>query len=386
MVERELKINKKKSFFIFGPRQVGKSTFIKANFPKENTLYYDFLLNEEYLKYLTDTSLLRKEISRRDKSKRYVVIDEVQRIPEILNEVHYLLESLSDPPVFVLSGSSARKLKRENANMLGGRALTYQMFPLSYRELGQCFDLDTALRFGSLPSIYLEKDDETKIDSLRSYTETYLEEEIKAECLVRNINGFVRFLKVAAEHNGDIINFSNISRETSNSRSSVKEFFQILEDTLVGFYLLPYSKSARKRLVSHPKFYFFDIGVTRAIRKQLNSPMQPKTYEYGKAFEQFLILELIKFSRYNKKDLEFSFYRTNAGAEVDLIIETPDCEIFAVEIKANTKPDLSELKGLRSFAELVPGAKLICASLATKRYEDKGILILPWQELFDCLI
>ena len=245
------------------------------------------------------------------------------------------------------------------------------------------FDLNKILRFGLLPRIYSEEDTELCKDLLRSYTETYLQEEIKAEALVRNIHGFIRFLKIAAENNGEIINYTNIARETGNDRNIVKEFFQILEDTLVGFYLLPFSKSARKRLVSHSKFYFFDVGVTRALQGKLNLELHSSSMDFGKVFEQFLILEIIKFSKYYRKDLELSFYRTSAGAEVDIIIETPEKTRFAVEIKASTNPSMSKLKGLKSFYSIDPKAKLICASLVTKQYKHHNILFVPWQELFE---
>lgn len=381
-IKRELEIIRTKSFFLLGPRQVGKSTFIRQNFPAKNSLYYNFLLNEEYEKYIQDTSLLRKEVQARSTNIKYVIIDEVQRIPEILNEVHYLLEYLAKPPVFVLSGSSARKLKRGQANLLGGRALTYHMYPLSYHELKNNFDLDSVINYGSLPAIYFEKDKQIKREMLSSYAETYLQEEIRAEALVRNIKGFLRFLTISAQENGELINFSNIARDTGTDRNTVKEFFQILEDTLIGFHLTAYSKSSRKKLVSHSKFYFFDLGVVKALAKRLSLQIEKRSSDYGKAFEHFIILELMKFSRYNRKDWEFSFYRTNAGAEVDLIIETPCSKVYAIEIKAQANPSMSGLKGLKSFAEIRPDAQLICACLCSKAYEDRDIRILPWQELF----
>lgn len=385
MYKRELKINKKNSFFLFGPRQVGKSTFLKQEFLKSNSLYYDFLKNDEYIKYSSDTTLFRKEVINRDRSKKYIILDEVQRIPEILNEVHYLLENTTNTPVFCLSGSSARKLKRHDSNMLGGRAVTQYMYPLSHREIGDNFNLDKALSLGTLPRIYSEENLDLCKDLLRSYTETYLQQEVKAEALVRNISGFIRFLKIAAENNGEIINYTNIARETGNDRNTVKEFFQILEDTLIGSYLFPFSKSARKRLISHPKFYFFDTGVVRALQGKLNLSLHDSTFDLGKLFEQFIILEIIKFSRLYKRDFELSFYRTSAGAEVDIIIESPGETRLAVEIKASNNPSLSNLKGLKSFLEIDPKARLICASLVTKKYVDSGINFVHWKELFEIL-
>jgi uncharacterized protein len=381
-IKRELKINKSKSFFLFGPRQVGKSTFLKENFQSRDSLYFNFLLNEEYEKYLLDKSLFRKEVLA-SKEKKFIILDEIQRIPELLNEVHYLLENMENPPSFILSGSSARKLKRKEANMLGGRALKYEMFPFSYSELKTDFDLENLINYGSLPQIYLEKDPELKRRLLSSYCETYLQEEIRAEALVRNIKGFISFLKIAAENNGEIINFSNIARETGNERASIKEFYQILEDTLLGFFLLSYKKSSRKKLVAHPKFYFFDLGVSKALAKQINLTISRPSSAYGKAFEHFIILEIIKSNRYKQKDWDLSFYRTAAGAEVDLIIEKPDKSLLAIEIKSKNNPEMSELKGLRSFQDLKPEAKLICVSMNSKNYEDKGISFQNWESFLE---
>ncbi len=381
-IHRELEIDLSRSFFLFGPRQVGKTTFLKTLIPKNEALFFNFLHHEVYSRYLTRPDLFRKEIEQRDPSKRFIVADEIQKVPSLLNEVHYLIEETKSPPIFCLSGSSARKLKRGQANLLAGRATTYNLYPLSFRELAEKFDLDLALNYGLLPYAYLHQ----SRDFLQSYVETYLEEEIKAEALTRNLHGFINFLRVVAEHNGELINYSNLARETGNSRAQIKEFFQILEDTLVGYFLFSYSKSVRQKLVQHPKFYFFDIGVVRAIRKQLNYQFEMQTPEYGKAFEQFIILELMKFSRYRKLDLTFSFYRTAAGAEVDLIVETPRAKTIAIEIKSQASPTLSRLKGLFSFAENNAEAELVCACLTPRAYKEKNILILPWQELFDFLL
>ena len=228
----------------------------------------------------------------------------------------------------------------------------------------------------------LESDINLVKGTLRSYVETYLEEEIKQEVLIRNIGGFLRFLKLAAEENGNIINYSNIAREAGNERRAVREFFQILEDTLIGFHLLPYARSSRKKLVQHPKFYFFDTGVQRALSNQISLKLERGTSLYGKAFEHFIILEIIRLSYYFKKDFEFSFYRTSDGAEVDLIIETPSKETFAIEIKSSLQIDPRTLSGLKSFKEICPKAKLFCTSLVERRRKTEEIEILPWKEIF----
>ncbi|MCE2929478.1 MAG: AAA family ATPase [Candidatus Caenarcaniphilales bacterium] len=380
---RELKINPKKSFFLFGPRQVGKSTLLRNLFHPKESLYYNFLLNSEYMNHASDPNLFRNQVIHRHKNQKFIIVDEVQRLPSLLNEVHYLLEESKNPPIFCLSGSSARKLKKGEANLLAGRALTYKMFPLSHREIGEDFNLIQAISYGTLPAVYTNPD--LAKETLRSYAETYIQEEIKAEALVRNLQGFVSFLKLAAIHNGEILNFANIARETGNSQPTIKEYFQILIDTLLGNFLMPYSKSFRRRLVAHPKFYFFDIGVKRALEQSLSLEIQSKTESFGRNFEHFLILEIIKYNHYYSLDLDLSFYRTNSGAEVDLIIQKPDSSLLAIEIKANEKPNLASVKGLWSFKELEPNARMICACLTTKRYQEKDVLFLPWQELFELL-
>lgn len=384
MINRLIKPLKNKSFFLFGSRQTGKSTLLRGLFPLETSLYYDLLKTEEYLRLQANPSLLREEVKSRPAKITHVVLDEIQRVPELLNEVHLLMES-PNPPHFVLSGSSARKLKRSQANLLGGRALTYRLFPLTVAELGKSFSLNRALRFGTLPKIYLEESEEAAAEQLRSYVETYLKEEIEVEAQVRQLGTFVRFLTIAGIENGNIINFSNIARDTGTTYPVVKSYFQILEDTLIGEMLYPYHNSKRKRLSKHPKFYFFDSGVTRALTRKLTVPLEPKTPEYGRAFEHFLILEIMHRSHYQKNDFTFSYYRTEAGAEVDLIIETPKGTIYAIEIKSGDNVESLHFNGLRSFGEICPEAKLMCAAQVPHQRQMENILILPWEECLNYL-
>lgn len=382
MISRTLQLPKNNSFFVFGPRQTGKSTLIKdIFFQKNSALYYNLLLSKEYLRLSANPTLLREEVMSRKPEITHVIVDEIQRIPALLDEIHALMEG-PRAPYFCLSGSSARKLKRAHANLLAGRAWTYHLYPLTYRELAENFSLEKALNLGTLPPVYLNPSETGAKRTLKSYVETYLKEEIKQEALVRNIGGFLRFLRLAADENGNMLNYSNIARETGTSYQTVKEYFQILEDTLVGFLLLPFSKSSRKRLVKHPKFYFFDLGVHRALTQKLSVPLEKGTSDFGNAFEHFLILEIMRLADYGEKDYGFSFYHTESHAEVDLIVETPKGTTYAVEIKSSEHPDLSQLKGLRSFAEICPNATLICASLAPRRRVIQNITILPWQEVF----
>lgn len=381
MFKRLVKLPKNKSFFLFGPRQTGKSTLLRSLFSVENTLTFDLLKSEEYFRLSSQPELFREEVIHRHKKITHVLIDEVQRIPNLLNEVHFLLEN-KNAPCFILTGSSARKLKRSDANLLAGRALSFSLFPLSFEELGSHFSLHKALERGTLPAIYLEEDTHLAEEQLRAYVDTYLKEEIEREAQVRNIGQFVRFITLAGHENGNVLNFSNLSRETGTSYHTVKSYFQILEDTLLGKLLQPFAKSQRKRLSKHPKFYFFDLGVVRALQKKLSAPLTQKTPDYGKSFEHFLLLEIFKKADYSRSDFEFSFYRTERGAEVDLIIEKPSGEMIALEIKATDNVHSSDLSGLISFSEICPKAKLICACIASHRRKLGKVEILPWQEAF----
>lgn len=380
MIARELNIPKNNSFFLFGPRQSGKSTLLKSQFPAETTYYYDLLKTEEYLRLSAHPTLLREEVQSRLKTLTHVVIDEIQRVPELLNEVHHVMES-GNSPVFILTGSSARKLKRSKANLLAGRALTYHLYPLTATELGSQFQLRKALEMGTLPSVYLDDNIDIAQNRLRSYVETYLKEEIELEAQVRQIGLFVRFLTVAGSENGNVLNFSNIARDTGTSYQTVKSYFQILEDTLLGQFLLPFHKSLRKRSSHHPKFYFFDPGVVRALTKRLTVPLESATSDFGRAFEHWFILEVIRRSDYLRLDYQFSFYRTESGAEVDLIVETPRGNVCAIEIKASDPMDNTHLRGLKSFAAAHPKAKLACACLAPRLRQSAEITILPYQDV-----
>jgi predicted AAA+ superfamily ATPase len=382
--KRILKLPQNANFFLFGPRQVGKSTLIKESFSSKTSITYNLLEEKEYLRLVSNPEIFSQEILKTDKSITHIIIDEIQRLPSLLNEIHNLIESCDNKKFFVMSGSSARKLKRGQANLLGGRAWTRYLYPLSYRELGDDFSLERALRFGTLPAVYLSDNDSAQ-EILGSYVETYLTEEIRAEALVRNIGNFSRFLKLAANESSNLLNYSNIGREASVSNQSIKEYFQILEDTLIGAYLLPYNKSTRKRLVQHPKFYFFDNGVRNSLLKKTKDDVVPGTYSYGIDFEHFIVNEIIKLNRYMKKDWELSFYRSNNGAEVDLIIEKPDKTVMAVEIKSSENPSKADLKGLFSFQEICPSAEMICIARVPRSRALGDITVYPWKEFLDMI-
>ncbi len=388
-ISRLIKISKKHSFFLFGARQTGKSTFIRELFPKETTLVYNLLKIDDFTRLQNNPDLLIEDIKIRDKKITHVVLDEVQKIPKILDHVHYLIEETANPPYFILTGSSARKLKRGQANLLGGRALNYFMAPLTHLELLKAeqqeicsFSLKKVLEYGGLPSIYLEEDQEIAAKLLTDYVDVYLKEEIKEEALVRNLGSFIEFLRFAAEENGNTLNFTKIASDIGVNASTVKEYFLILEDTLIAFFLRPYSKTVRKTISKSPKFYFFDTGVKRALAKETNLELIPKSHEFGKAFEHFIIKEFIHLSKYLNQNFDFSYYRTESGAEVDLIVTTPKKEVYAIEIKATNVPRKQELRGLYSFKEICPKAKLCCVSLSPNKYQIDEIMVYPWQEIF----
>jgi predicted AAA+ superfamily ATPase len=381
MFNRLVKPPKNQSFFLFGPRQTGKTWLLRNEFQPEQTLYYNLLLSEEYMRLNANPVLFREEVLNRNSQVTHIIVDEVQRVPALLNEIHNILES-ANPPHFALTGSSARKLKRSRANMLGGRAWTLQLHPLTHLELQDSFQLSRALALGTLPKICTEGDAEAA-QILRSYVETYLKEEIEAEALVRATGSFIRFLFQAGHESGNVINFSNIARDVGTSSVTVKQYFQILEDTLIGRFLPAYSKSTRKRLAAHPKFYLFDCGVQRALLKRLTVPLMPQTDEYGTAFEHFIINECWSLNSSKQLDYEFSVFRTENGVEVDLIIETPSGDVFAVEIKSSQNPVAVDFRtGLESFASICPSAKLFCVCNAPRSRKVDNITILPWLEFF----
>jgi predicted AAA+ superfamily ATPase len=385
MFKRRLNLPKNKSFFLFGPRQTGKSTLLKKTFSEKESIYYDLLKSDEYTRLTANPSLFREEVLSRGKGKEYIIVDEVQRVPPLLDEVQSIMTSSERSPVFCLSGSSARKLKRAHANLLAGRAWTYHLHPLTHLECGQHFSLDKALRIGTLPSIYSDENEEAAHKSLKAYVNTYLKEEIAAEAIIRNIGAFLRFLPLAAFENGNILNYSNIAKETGVSYKMIQEYFQVLQDTLIGFLLPSFSKSVRKQLAKHPKFYFFDTGVHRAVCGKLSVPLHPGTSEYGDIFEHFIVCEIARFVDYADKDYSLSFYRTKDGAEVDLIVETPAGKVFAIEIKSSHAPDSAHLKGLKSFRQDFPKAALYCVAPVPRVRIVNGITILPWQEIFTVL-
>lgn len=383
MLNRELKLPKNQHFFLIGPRQVGKTTLIKESFPAKTIKIYNLLLSDLYAKYKAEPELFRQEVLAIAKDISWIVIDEVQRIPEILNEVQFLIDRGLNKK-FIITGSSARKIKRGRGNLLGGRAWALNLFPLSFKELVSLKTLTEILTYGTLPHIVTSNSDMERQEFLRSYVEVYLKEEIELEALSRNIGGFIRFLSVAAQSNGEQLNFTNIGKDVGISSVTAKEYFKILEDTLLGFFLLPFGFSERKKHKTSPKFYFFDTGILRATQKKLSLEITPNTFEFGNYFETWVINECIKISSYLRKDLSFSFLRTATDVEVDLVIQCPSGQILAVEIKSKKTPDKRDFEsGFCAIKAISAKVKCICVCTGESQRVVNGHTIMHYSDFFE---
>ena len=371
----------RRSFFLFGPRGVGKSTWLRQVLPA-NTIFFDLLSNATYLELSRTPEILENLLEGVKEQERWVCIDEIQRVPELLNEVHRLIENKKIK--FALSGSSARKLKRGGANLLAGRAVTRSLESFSAEELEEKFNLKKALEWGTLPLVYLNPNDAA--DILESYVATYIREEIKEEGLVRKVEPFLRFLEVAGLLNGQQLNLNNIAREVGVPRNTVETYFSILEDTLVAFRLPAYRPGVKVRERSHPKFYWFDPGVARGAAGLLRDPLNPLWL--GNALETYLYHELRVYNQTHEKHRKIAYYRTPAGSEIDFIIETKKrslntpAHVIALEIKSSKKWDRKWEKALHEFTQSkslkVKG--IYGVYLGEKVYNFGDIKILPAEE------
>jgi len=391
MQKRTIQLPKTNSFFLFGARQTGKTTivtdFLQANGPYRT---YNLLQSETYFALEQDPGRLRREIEKLPASVQWIFIDEVQRVPQLLNEVHSIIEEGKRGEIptrlFAMTGSSARKLKRAKANLLAGRAWRRHLHPFTYEEIGANFNLEKVLALGTLPGVYLASTTDDAMEILRSYVETYLHEEIEAEALVRNLGAFLRFLPIAADTNGKIVNFSNIASSVGSTHTTIKEFFAILQDTLVGRLLPSFSFSTRKRLRVAPKFYFFDGGVQRTLLKRLSLSLEPNTWEYGNAFEAWLVNETFRLLDYYNPDFELSYFRTEGGAEIDLIIRSPRGEISAIEFKATTNPEPQTYrKGFQALESILKPANKLLVCNAAHQASGENCDIAPWADYLNWL-
>jgi predicted AAA+ superfamily ATPase len=380
MLPRHCKPLKSKSFFLFGARGVGKTSLLKDFFkPEERCFWIDLLDEDLYRELMTRPSKFVELIPPDFRKGDWVVADEIQRIPQLLNYVHKLIEERKLN--FALTGSSARKLKRTGVNLLAGRALMNTLHPFTHLELGDKFSLLDVLNWGSLPeTLYLGSSIEKK-EYLKSYVSTYIRQEIKEEQVVRNLEPFMRFLEVAAQANGQIVNFSKIGRFAQVEHKTVERYFEILIDTFLGFYLEPFHTSARKVQTKSSKFYFFDLGIKKAIDRTLDMQIVSSTPAFGNSFEHFFILECIRMKAYLRVDDTFYYSRTKDDVEIDLIIERPDRERIAIEIKSSDSVDANELRSSFLLARDMGISKFYVASREPIPRYVEGINILPWQDV-----
>jgi predicted AAA+ superfamily ATPase len=357
----------KKSHFLFGPRQTGKTFLIRHTL--KGVKVYDLLDTSIYLALSQNPSRIGQELTAKD---RIVVIDEIQRLPILLNEVHRLIETGGIR--FLLTGSSARKLRRGGVNLLGGRARTKYLHPFTYKELGDKFDLARAMERGLLPSIYFS--DDPRAD-LQAYAGSYLQEEIVAEGATRNLPAFSRFLKVAALCNSQIVNFTNISNDAQVARTTVYEYFGILKDTLILYELPAWRKSKKRKPLASSKYYFFDVGVVSVLQGR---KFRPGTPEFGEAFETYLMHELISYSDYVSGE-NLSYWRSTSGFEVDFIIG----DHTAVEVKAKENLSASDLKPLHALSEEKKLKRYLCVSLEPRRRRFEEVMVLPYGDFLEAL-
>lgn len=371
-----IQVPKNQSIFLWGARQTGKSSYLEITY--QNSLRYDLLNTELLLRYTQSPFLFREELLMQpiEQLRLPIIIDEVQKIPILLNEVHLLIEK--EKLQFILCGSSARKLKTQSTNLLGGRAWVYHFYPLVHPEIDD-FDLLRALKHGLLPNHYLS-DAEFIQKQLQAYVEVYLHDEIRNEGLVRNLAGFSRFLEVAGICSGEMINMSNIARDTHVSRHTVEGYFQILIDTMLGEFIYPYNKKIKRDLlVSIPKFYFFDVGVANFLGHR--ECVKLKGEIAGKSFEHYILMELLAFRGLMQKRFAISYWRTKTGLEVDFILGEAE---IALEVKISEQVQAQDLRGLKAFYEEHPNTKAIVVSqdFAVRKIrleKHRSITIMPWK-------
>jgi len=361
---------KKKSIFLFGPRQTGKTSLLKKQFPEAP--YYNLLRHDTFLKLSGNLGLIREELSAIPPIKNQpVIVDEIQKLPGLLDEIHDLIET--QKLTFILTGSSPRKLKRGAANLLGGRARIRNLFPLTSREITD-FSLLRAINYGTIPSIYLSDEPE---EDLLSYCGVYLQEEIQAEGLTRRIENFSRFLRSAAAMNGKELNFEKVARDLMLPSRSVREYFYILSDTLVGRLIEPFNKTVRRKAVSKSKFYFFDVGVANILAGRYR--IEENSELFGKAFEHLILNEIIAWSSYTRDRRDITFWRDGSGNEVDIIIG----DSCAIEVKAAKVVHQNHLKGLRVLSDEIRLKHKLVVSMDSQPRVIGDIRIVPWNLFFE---
>lgn len=375
MYQRILKMDQlvlKKSFFLFGPRSTGKTTLLRTQFPDHKII--NLLSSATFISLSENPSILLDIVREQLEDNLVVIIDEIQKLPELLDEIHNLIESM--PVHFILTGSSARKLKRSGVNLLAGRAWQANLFPLVSNEI-ESFDISRFLKYGGLPQVYTSDFPEEELDA---YINTYLKEEIQAEALVQNQVAFSRFLKVASFSNTEQLNYANISSDAGVPASTVRSYFSILEDTYTGFLIESWQDSKRRKAVATPKFYLFDTGVANFLRG--NTKIQEESSEYGKAFEQFIAMELRAWLSYHRIKKTLRYWRTRTGTEVDFLIGND----MAIEVKSTRSVKDKHLKGLRALKEEGLMLQYLIVSFdEIDRQTEDGIRCIHWSTFLKLL-
>lgn len=364
MYSRIIKPPKQKSFFLFGPRGTGKTTWLKEQLHVD--VHIDLLKADIYHELLSSPGRLSEFIQ--STKPKLIAIDEIQRVPSLLDEVHRLIEEKKW--IFALTGSSARKLRKQNVNLLAGRALALNFHQLTAKELGPEFNLQESLKWGHLPSLRTEED---KRAYLKAYVGTYLREEVQQEGLTRNIAAFSRFLEAASFSQASLLNVSSVAREASIERKVVEDYFSILEDLLIGYRLPSFQKKAKRKVTAHPKFYFFDVGVFRAIRPQ--GPLDDTSSLNGVALESLVFQELRALNDLLKWDLSLHYWRAHTGEEVDFVLYG-EKGFYGIEVKLTSKPRPEDLKGLRAFKSDYPSAQLFFLYTGDQELVIDGIRII----------
>lgn len=364
LLKRPFEINN--SFFLFGPRGTGKTTLLKTVLNSQTSIYLDLLDASLYQALLSKPERLKQYITD---FQKWIILDEIQKIPALLDEVHRLIENKKAK--FILTGSSARSLRKKGVNLLAGRALVFHMHPLTAMELGSDFNLQKSLHYGNLPAVYRHP---TPDEFLKSYIQNYLKEEVLQEGLTRNIGNFARFLETASFSQGSVLNMSEISREAMVERKVIASYFQILEDLLIAIRLPVFSKKAKRRLVTHHKFYFFDVGIFRAIRPQ--GILDGNEEIEGPSLETLFLQEALAINEYFNYEYQFYYWRTATGLEVDFILYGPK-GFMAIEIKRATHINNKSLKGLKAFGEEYPSAKLLLLYCGDYEQNIGNIHVIP---------
>lgn len=365
----DLSLPADRSAFLWGPRKTGKTYWINRSFA--DSVIIDLLKTDVFADYASRPSLLREQYQEH---RGLVVIDEIQMVPDLLNEIHWLIENTDAS--FLMTGSSARKLRRRHANLLGGRAWRYTMAPLTHAET-EGFDLEQVVVSGLLPPHFLSSD---PVQDLRSYVADYLKEEIAAEAVIQNIPAFAEFLRVAALTSGELLNYTNVGRETGVSAKVVRNYFQILEDTLLGFRITPWRKVRNRRLIETEKFYLFDVGVTNYLARRAPRIGTP---EFGHSFEHYILMELKAYQAYRNPELDIRYWRTSTGFEVDFVLDDMN---VAIEVKASQRVHSTHTRGLRALLEEHTVKRAVIVSLEKQQKKlDSSIEVMPWQVFLNTL-